>query len=260
MEGASMRELEGVPEAKRLALGTRADRIVRPAAASPRLPAAAASLGFRQSDILSRAVRPGYILQLQQRYGNRYVQRVLDRVGREEVKRQIAPDAASGTGLEYGSGQKVYRGLPTEAVLADGPSKPGSACETFPGGSTDCEMDERTGTPTGKVTHHVDETNPCSRPCVEEHEAVHVKQLTAFCPKLRDCYLAADQGKRPASDCLKLALSDMKQRECEAYKVSVPCMEKRLKNAKECQKENKDYGARKLASEKCFRDQACGAA
>ena len=87
-----------------------------------------------------------------------------------------------------------------------------------------------------------------------------MKQLKTFCSKLRDCYLAADKGKRPGSDCLKLALSDMKQRECEAYKVSVPCMEKRLKNAKECQKENKDYGTRKLASEKCFRDQACSAA
>jgi hypothetical protein len=132
-------------------------------------------------------------------------------------------------------------------------------CEEFPGGSTDCEVDEKTGTPTGKVKQRVDETNPCTRPCVEKHEAVHVKQMKKFCPELRDCYLAADKGRRPASDCAKMAIFGNKERECEAYKVSVPCVEERIKNAKECHtKDNKDYGARKLASEKCFRNKYCG--
>ena len=132
-------------------------------------------------------------------------------------------------------------------------------CQTFPGGSTDCEVDETTGIPTGKVTHRVDETNPCTRPCIEKHEAVHVKQMKTFCPQLRDCYLDADKGKRPASECFKIVFSGMSERECEAYKVSVPCVEQRLKTAKECQsKANKEYGLRKLASEKCFRDKYCG--
>jgi hypothetical protein len=134
-------------------------------------------------------------------------------------------------------------------------------CEEFPGGSTDCELDEKTGTPTGKVRHRVDETNPCTRPCVEEHEAVHVKQLKTFCPELRDCYLAADKGKRPASECAAMVIFGGKARECAAYKVSVPCMENRLKTAKVCQSAaNKEYGGRKLASEKCFRDNACSEA
>jgi hypothetical protein len=137
--------------------------------------------------------------------------------------------------------------------------KVGEKCEEFPGGSTDCEVDERTGTPTGKVTQRIDETNPCTRPCVAQHEAVHVKQLKSLCPELRDCYLASDKGKRPASECAKMAIFGMKERECEAYSVSVPCVEQRLKSAKECQsKENKVYGTRKLASEKCFRDKNCG--
>ena len=64
---------------------------------------------------------------------------------------------------------------------------------------------------------------------------------------------------RPASDCAKMALFGNKERECEAYKVSVPCVEERIKNARECRtKDNKDYSARKLASEKCFRDKYCG--
>lgn len=132
-------------------------------------------------------------------------------------------------------------------------------CEEFPGGSTNCEVDLKTGTPTGKVTNQVDETNPCTRPCVVRHEAIHVKQLRKFCPELRDCYLAADKGKRPATDCAKMVIYGGKQRECEAYKISVPCVEERVKNARECQsKTNKDYGARKLVSEKCFRDKNCG--
>jgi hypothetical protein len=133
-------------------------------------------------------------------------------------------------------------------------------CEEFPGGSTDCEVDEKTGTPTGKVSHHVDETNACTKPCVEEHEGVHVKQLKKFCPELRDCYLAADKGKRAVTDCFKMAMFTAK-RECEAYQVSVPCVEKRLKSAPECQtKENKSYGARKLTSEKCFKEKNCAGA
>jgi hypothetical protein len=134
------------------------------------------------------------------------------------------------------------------------------ACEEFPGGSTDCEIDG-TGTPTGKVSHKIDETNGCTRPCVEKHEQVHVKQLKTFCPELRDCYRAADKNKRPITDCFRMAAFGTKERECAAYKVSVPCMENRLKNAKDCQsKENKEYGTRKLASEICFRDKACAAA
>ena len=145
--------------------------------------------------------------------------------------------------------------------LRDGEGPKGAAkCEEFPGGSTDCEIDEKTGTPTGKVTHQIDETNPCTRPCVEQHEAVHVKQLKTFCPALRDCYRDADRGKRPVGECVSMAIFGNKERECEAYKVSVPCMEKRLQ-AKECQSAPaKDYGARKLASEKCFRDKTCAEA
>ena len=132
-------------------------------------------------------------------------------------------------------------------------------CEEFPGGSTKCEVDPETGTTTGKVLQRIDETNPCTRPCVEQHEAVHVMQLKTLCPQVRDCYHAAEKGKRPATDCHRMAIFGSEEREREAYKVSVPCVEKRLKNATECQsKVNKEYGTRKLASEKCFRDKFSG--
>lgn len=134
-------------------------------------------------------------------------------------------------------------------------------CEEFPGGSTDCVVDKKTGIPTGKVTQSIDEKNPCTRPCVQQHEAVHVEQLKKFCPQLRDCYLAADKGMRSPLDCFKLAATGIKERECAAYNVSVPCVEKRLRTAKECQTpDNKEYGARKLVSEKCFQDHDCAGA
>jgi len=130
-------------------------------------------------------------------------------------------------------------------------------CKEFPGGSTDCEVDAATGTPTGKVITRIDETNPCTRPCVVKHEAVHFKQMTTLCPALRDCCGAADKGKRPATDCYKMAMTGGKL-ECEAYTVSVPCTEQRVKSAPECKSaDNQRYGAEKLQSEKCFRDQYC---
>ena len=130
-------------------------------------------------------------------------------------------------------------------------------CEEMPGGSTDCVVDEVTGIPTGKVTRSVDDTNPCTRPCVEKHEAVHVPQMQKLCSEVRDCYHAADKGKRPASDCAEMSFHSEK-RECDAYKVSVRCVESRLSKAKECRSpENQAYGRRKLASEKCFRDKNC---
>jgi hypothetical protein len=133
-------------------------------------------------------------------------------------------------------------------------------CDEFPGGSTDCEVDG-SGTPTGKVKQRIDETNPCTRPCVVQHEAVHMKQMNRLCPQLRDCYRQADRGTREPSECFKLAVFGMKERECEAYRVSVPCVEQRLKTAKECKgKDNQAYGERKQASERCFRDKNCGGA
>ena len=132
-------------------------------------------------------------------------------------------------------------------------------CEEFPGGRAECEIDEESGTPTGKVTSRIYETNPCTRPCVERHESVHVRQLKLLCPKVRDCYIAADQGKRSVTECFSMTISGISERECEAYKISVPCVENRLKNARECQsKKNIDLGKRKLASERCFQTQYCG--
>lgn len=171
-------------------------------------------------------------------------------------RQKLRPHESPKIQHNFGLAPQLFR-KPNDAPAA---TKSGE-CEEFPGGSTDCEFDEKTGTVTGKVTHSINETNPCARPCVEQHEAVHVEQLKTFCQELRDCYLSAEKSKQPDlfAKCAKMAIFGRKKRECPAYKVSIRCMEKRLKNAKECQsKENKAYGKRKLASEKCFRDKYCG--
>lgn len=198
----------------------------------------------------------GDVLNLQRTIGNRAVTRVLS--VQQQVQRTCYASCATGrrceserTDLDEHTTSAV-RAL-QRAVLAREEEK----CEEFPGGSTDCEVD-RSGNVTGKVISRVDEKNACTMPCVEKHEAVHVKQMRKLCVELRDCYRAADRGKRPATDCYKLATEKSDKMECEAYNVSVRCMEARLKS-RACQGvKNKEYGRRKLKSEKCWRDRACG--
>jgi hypothetical protein len=125
-------------------------------------------------------------------------------------------------------------------------------CEEFPGGTTACELDETTGTLTGKVKQEIRETNPCTRPCVERHEAVHVQQLKRLCPQIRDCQLAADKGERDLAECNKMAAAGAGERECPAHKVSIPRLKERLNYAKACQsEENKNYGTRYLQGDEC---------
>ncbi len=133
-------------------------------------------------------------------------------------------------------------------------------CETFPGGETSCELKPDGSGLTGKVTTRVDETNPCTKPCVVKHEDVHIKHDKEYCPKKKACDIEQDKGKPPSPECKSLTY-DMKKVECDSYKVSYACVEKRLKEAKSCKSaKNKEYGTRKLASEKCFLEYNCGSA
>ena len=179
----------------------------------------------------------------------------LDRVGSMVVARQaVADDLPPAVQRDYAPDWSLFlRPMSAPAVQ--------ERCKEFPGGSTDCDVDASTGTPTGRVSTRIDETNPCTRPCVEKHEAVHVNQLKKLCAAVRDCYVQADKGRRPVTDCFKMAMESGAKNECEAYTVSVPCIEHRLKSAPACQSpENQRYGAEKLRSENCFRDHACGPA
>ena len=178
-----------------------------------------------------------------------------------EVVRARAP-LPDGQPFPYDfAGIRIHARDGAQSDVAARRGAPAGKCKEFPGGSTDCVIDAATGTPTGRVTSRVDETNACTKPCVEKHEAVHVRQLQTLCAAIRDCYAESDKGKRPATDCFRMAVGGSAKNECEAYTVSVPCMAERLKNASECKSAaNQRYGAEKLKSEQCWRDHYCGAA
>lgn len=133
-------------------------------------------------------------------------------------------------------------------------------CKEFPGGTTKCEVNEQTGLPTGKVTQEIRETNPCVRPCVVLHEGVHKRQLSSLCPKFRACYQEVEAGKRSVNDCFSMVVSGIAQRECEAYKVSIPCLKARLEKSPSCVPEDQQaYGRAMLTKgDECFGDYYCG--
>jgi hypothetical protein len=80
--------------------------------------------------------------------------------------------------------------------------------------------------------------------------------MRTLCVQMRDCYRAAERGDRPISDCYALAFNFSGKAECEAYKVSVRCMQARLKKAA-CKGKHRDYALRKLASERCWKARYC---
>src|SRR5215510_14218992 len=48
-------------------------------------------------------------------------------------------------------------------------------------GNTECELDLKSGLPTGKVKKEVFDKNPCTQPCVEVHEDAHAKKIAPIC-------------------------------------------------------------------------------
>ena len=92
-----------------------------------------------------------------------------------------------------------------------------------------------------------------------KHENIHKKQFEAFCPTLRDCYLEVEANKRPVNDCIAMAMSGAKERECPAYQASNACMEDRLNSAPECATiGDGQYMQQALQSDECFKNYYCG--
>jgi hypothetical protein len=106
-----------------------------------------------------------------------------------------------------------------------------------PLGGTECEINLKTGFPTGKVVKEVTDKSPCTRPCVETHESVHVKHLTPICAEVGKCLDKAGKDSGKQDKCLDAF--DLKWRtklpetECGAYTAEEKCLEKR-KSDKNC--------------------------
>lgn len=106
-------------------------------------------------------------------------------------------------------------------------------------GDTSPEIDESTGKFTGKVIVKYNTAilkNPCVRDCVEQHEKVHVKQLTPVVKKIHECDMAAGNDWKKIGECNAMATRELNEPlhkwECEAYQKSFTCLTLKILDAK----------------------------
>jgi hypothetical protein len=98
-------------------------------------------------------------------------------------------------------------------------------------GDTAPEADPSGGSFTGKLIVKYNDAalkDPCVRACVEEHENVHVKDLTPIVKKIHDCDVAAGNDWDKKGKCNQMATRDLGEirarSECEAYRKSFTCL------------------------------------
>src|SRR3989337_1071522 len=106
-------------------------------------------------------------------------------------------------------------------------------------GDTSPEIDESTGKFTGKVIVKYNTAalkDPCVRDCVEQHETVHVKQLTPVVTKIHECDMAAGNDRKQIEECNAMANRELNEPlhkwECEAYQKSFTCLTLKILDAK----------------------------
>ena len=98
-------------------------------------------------------------------------------------------------------------------------------------GDTSFETDASGDSFTGKVKTTYNDAllkDPCVRECVEEHEAVHVKDLTPVAQKIHDCDVAAGNDDKKKGQCNVMATRELgaarTRSECNAYRASFTCL------------------------------------
>lgn len=126
-------------------------------------------------------------------------------------------------------------------------------------GESDCDFVD--GVPTGKAWYNVTDTDPCSRPCTEEHEKSHVKDLEPVCSEYKGCYDQHENNIDKRLECENRVADKLvemhKYSECKAYDVSIKCLNEQLKNP-ECQSPERQKALRKkIVEEQCYRRFYC---
>lgn len=98
-------------------------------------------------------------------------------------------------------------------------------------GDTSPEIDPISGGFTGRLKVTYNEAvlkDPCVRECVEQHEAVHVADLTPVVKKIHDCDVAAGDDWNKKGKCNVMATDELSQArarsECDAYRKSFTCL------------------------------------
>ena len=129
-------------------------------------------------------------------------------------------------------------------------------------GSTECEIDSKTGLPTAKVIKEVLDKSPCTRPCVDEHESVHVKHLTPICAEVGKCTDKAGKDLKQQDKCLDTYESKLRAKvfetECAAYSAEEKCLEKRRSDKNCATEDGKKRWNTQMNMVKCYRGCFCG--
>lgn len=127
-------------------------------------------------------------------------------------------------------------------------------------GETECDVDKR-GNPTGTVRVTVTDTDPCTRPCVERHEAIHAVHLAPVCRQLHACIKTAGQDYDAQDKCYETfqtrLLTTAPGTECAAYKAEAECMHGRQSQPGCASKEARARLASRLRGVECYRDCFC---
>lgn len=130
-----------------------------------------------------------------------------------------------------------------------------------PYGSTECEIDLKTGLPNGKVAKEVYDKNPCTRPCVEVHEDVHAKKLKPLCAATKRCLDAAGGDSRKQDKCLDKfeagANAMTFSTECAAYTAEEKCLSKRAGKAACKSADGKKRWDEQMKMVKCYKGCFC---
>ena len=118
-----------------------------------------------------------------------------------------------------------------------------SPCSPTWFGGTEPEVDSN-GDFTGKLVVTYNDAalkDPCVRECVEEHEAVHVRDFTPVLKKIHDCDVAAGNDWKKKGECNLMATRELNaaraRSECYAYRASFTCLTlKVLDSSNKCSK------------------------
>jgi hypothetical protein len=129
-------------------------------------------------------------------------------------------------------------------------------------GETECEFGGN-GEPTGAVLVTVTDTDPCTRPCVDKHEASHAVTLAPVCSEIRACTKKAGQNDAALTKCEDafetMLYATAPGTECAAYKAEVECLRGRQSRPDCASKDAKPRLAKRLRGAECYRDCFCTA-
>ena len=136
-------------------------------------------------------------------------------------------------------------------------------CGTSAGelGSTECELDLKSGLLTGKVSKEVKDKNSCTQPCVEVHEEAHAKKIAPTCSATKKCLDAAGGDFKKQDKCLDKFQADMKDltfsTECAAYTAEEKCLRERAKKAECKSTDGKERWDQQMKMVKCYKGCFC---